>query len=601
MPREVSTSLDMTAWVAPLTIIVYFAVQLAVRLWLSPNLEVDDAEMVGQIHWAWGYSNSHPPLYHWLVRLCHDLFGGNWVAATSVPKYALLALGYLLICDAGRQATGCRVTGALAAATLLLIPVIAWKTQGKLTHSILGFTATAATVHATVLIVRRGGWLPFVWLGFAAAGGILAKYNYILVLVALGLACACVREARRAFLRRAALLAPLVMFVLIAPHLLWVRANPGMATQRVYMLQTGGGPLGLDLPASSIPHGLLSFVLVVLVSTVPAALVWTVAAAIAKRRNDGTSTAPQSVTRLIGFLLAGEVAVFIATIVIAGFTQVHERYLVVLLPPVGLWFPLAFSRRSAAFVLGTATVVALFITIARPVSVLRGTGRLMFPYDAVARELQPAAAPTSAIIADRPENAANLAIRVPGMVTFDREASGTRVFVVADKPEAVAALAQQLGPDYQPVSDVRIFAHPFSNRPDRQGTLAVQIWEPAVAKASSATPRDAGSGIHSARLGAAEMKKFVLNLGGFESEALALKDVRKLYHEGAISRHTPCRSRRDGAWSTVDDMFPLLKYEPRSKLCIAGWNGPMRLAASQLLVMPAAGGMPSVVDCATLL
>lgn len=97
------------------------------------------------------------------------------------------------------------------------------------------------------------------------------------------------------------------------------------------------------------------------------------------------------------------------------------------------------------------------------------------------------------------------------------------------------------------------------------------------------------------------MKKFVLNLGGFESEALALKDVRKLYHEGAISRHTPCRSRRDGAWSTVDDMFPLLKYEPRSKLCIAGWNGPMRLAASQLLVMPAAGGMPSVVDCATLL
>ena len=48
-------------------------VQLAGRLWLSPNLEVDDAEMVGQIHWAWGYSNSHPPLYHWLVRLAHDL------------------------------------------------------------------------------------------------------------------------------------------------------------------------------------------------------------------------------------------------------------------------------------------------------------------------------------------------------------------------------------------------------------------------------------------------------------------------------------------------------------------------------------------------
>lgn len=97
------------------------------------------------------------------------------------------------------------------------------------------------------------------------------------------------------------------------------------------------------------------------------------------------------------------------------------------------------------------------------------------------------------------------------------------------------------------------------------------------------------------------MKKFVLNLSGYESELMALREIRKLYQEGAISRHTPCRGRRDERWSTVDDMFPMLKHEPRSKLCIAGWNGPMRLAASQLLVMPAAGGMPSVVDCATLL
>ena len=113
---EADVRLERWAAFAPLAIILYFAVQLALRLWLSPNLEVDDAEMVAQIDWAWGYPNSHPPLYHWLVRLCHDLFG-NWVAATSVPKYALLAAGYLLIYDAGRRASGRRLTGALAAAT----------------------------------------------------------------------------------------------------------------------------------------------------------------------------------------------------------------------------------------------------------------------------------------------------------------------------------------------------------------------------------------------------------------------------------------------------------------------------------------------------
>ena len=90
------------------------------------------------------------------------------------------------------------------------------------------------------------------------------------------------------------------------------------------------------------------------------------------------------------------------------------------------------------------------------------------------------------------------------------------------------------------------------------------------------------------------MKKFVLNLSGYESQPMAVREVRKLYQEGAISRHTPCRHRRDGRWSTVDDMFPMLKHEPRSKLCIASWTGPMRLTATNLMVIPAAGELASL-------
>ena len=96
------------------------------------------------------------------------------------------------------------------------------------------------------------------------------------------------------------------------------------------------------------------------------------------------------------------------------------------------------------------------------------------------------------------------------------------------------------------------------------------------------------------------MKKFVLNLGGFESEALTRRQLRKLYHEGGISRQTPCRSRGAEAWSTVDNMFPMLKYEARSKLCIAGWPGPMRRTVTQLLVIPASGGVASLVSTAKL-
>jgi 4-amino-4-deoxy-L-arabinose transferase-like glycosyltransferase len=458
---------------APLAIVIYFAVQLAVRLSLSPNLEVDDAEMVGQIDWAWGYANSHAPLYHWLVRLCHDLFG-NWVAATSVPKYVLLAAGYLLVFDAGRRGTGSALTGALAAATLLFIPVIAWKTQGKLTHSILGFTATAATLHAAVMIVRRGGVWAFVWLGVAAAIGVLAKYNYLLVLVAVAVAVVCVRDVRRAFARPAVSLAAAVALVLIAPHLLWVRANPELATERVYMLQTGGGPLGLNLPANTVADGLLSLLLVVLISVVPAAAVWAIAAALASKDAPRAEYKDGSVRRFVDCLVAAELVVFIATVAIAGFTQVHERYLVVLLPPIGLWFALTFRRRSASFILGTAAAVAFVITIARPLSVLRGTGRLMFPYDAVAQDAATLAPPPFAVLGDRPENAANIVIRLPSASMFDARAPADRVIIAADTPARVAELAQRLGSSYAPMADIRVVRHRFPLHEERKAELALQ-------------------------------------------------------------------------------------------------------------------------------
>lgn len=96
------------------------------------------------------------------------------------------------------------------------------------------------------------------------------------------------------------------------------------------------------------------------------------------------------------------------------------------------------------------------------------------------------------------------------------------------------------------------------------------------------------------------MKKFVLNLSGYESAAMTPRDIRKLYHEGTISRHTPCRERRDERWATVDDLFPMLKHEPRSKLCIAGWTGPMRRAATKLLVIPPSGEAARLVSAASL-
>ena len=463
------------AW-TPLAIVIYFALQLALRLWLSTNLEVDDAEMVGQTAWAWGYANSHPPLFHWIVRLCYDAFG-NWPAATAVPKFALLALGYFFVYDAARRAGGSSVVGAIAVATLFFIPVVAWKTESKLTHSILGFAATAATLQALVLVLTRRAWWIFAWLGLAAAVGLLAKYNFVVVLAAGLVAIGFVPEARRAMLRPAAFLAPLVFLVLVAPHLFWIRNHPEMAAERAYILRTGGGPLGLSLSAGSVVDGLVSLTLVVLVSVAPALVIFL----IAKRIAHPSFVRENALCRVVGVWLLAELAILIAIVIAGGIYQVHERYILVLLPPVALWFALRFrlseQPRAVVLICGLAVFLAFVITIARPLSVMRGNGRLAWPYAEMAEQIRELTPGSVAILADRPENAANIAIRLTNASIFDAHGTQTPVLLLADNPEALQTARAKLGDGYGPASDLRVITQPLRWQPERQASLAAQLWK----------------------------------------------------------------------------------------------------------------------------
>ena len=248
MGQSSAYRLERWASLTPWLLICYFAVQLCVRLLIASPLEVDDAEMVGQIDWALGYSKSHPPLYHWLVRICYDLFH-SWPAATAFPKYALQATAYILVYHAARRASGSVVTGAVAVAFFFFIPVVCWKTQTKLTHSILGFTATAALLHALVCVLFRPGWKAFAWLGGAAAIGLLAKYNFLFVLLSAVIAALAVGDVRKLFWTRAVSLAVAAPVVLTLPHLIWICVHPRLTTENLYRLQTAGGPLGLNLRA----------------------------------------------------------------------------------------------------------------------------------------------------------------------------------------------------------------------------------------------------------------------------------------------------------------------------------------------------------------
>ena len=83
------------------------------------------------------------------------------------------------------------------------------------------------------------------------------------------------------------------------------------------------------------------------------------------------------------------------------------------------------------------------------------------------------------------------------------------------------------------------------------------------------------------------MKTFVLNLSGYEAPGLSFRELRALFHQGAIERLTPCRSHREANWSTLDDLFPMLKYEARrGGVSLARSSGPIRRSATKLTAMP---------------
>ena len=89
--------------------------------------------------------------------------------------------------------------------------------------------------------------------------------------------------------------------------------------------------------------------------------------------------------------------------------------------------------------------------------------------------------PPFAIIGDRPENAANIAIRLPSTAVFDPRAPAERVLIAADNPARVAEVAQRLPTGYAPKGGTRKLVHAFELRPERKAELAVQFWRRAAA------------------------------------------------------------------------------------------------------------------------
>ena len=194
----------------------------ALRVWISPGLNIDDArEAIFSQTLAWGYQPRQPPLYTWLAWATVRLAGVS-VASLTALKYAVLAVAYaFLYLTARRVLTDPRLPGLAAFSLLLLLP-IGWFVHDDLTQSVAVLAAAAATVYALIQLEAAPTTGHYATLGLAIALGTLSKLTYLVFGAALGLAALTVVPYRRRLLDPRLVVTLLVAAALLLPYGLWL-------------------------------------------------------------------------------------------------------------------------------------------------------------------------------------------------------------------------------------------------------------------------------------------------------------------------------------------------------------------------------------------
>jgi 4-amino-4-deoxy-L-arabinose transferase-like glycosyltransferase len=316
------------------------------------------------------------------------------------------------------------------------------------------------------------------------ATGLLAKYNFAVLLASLAVAAASIAEWRRALFRRQLLLSAAIVVAAVLPHAMWALDHQDVTTARLKRLEEQQR-FGSAVASVRGLDGLLSLTWAAMYATLPMMLAR--AAAQRRERPQGSLVDPTAVLcfRTVVIVLVGSAVAVIA----AGVHNVPERYLTVLLIPFPVWLALKYrlgaTPRAALLYARAAGVVAIGCAVALPARTLFGATQYSFPYAAVARDIMEFAQPPFAIFSARSEQPANLAIRIPGATPFATTKNPERILAIWDAAESErsAYIERKLAKHYEPESASRLIEHPYAYFSGKQLRIYAQVWRRKSAEA----------------------------------------------------------------------------------------------------------------------
>lgn len=351
-----------------------------------------------------GYDNRNPPLFTWLVIAAARVLGPGLGAVLAVKSLTMLALyGFLYL--AARRALRDPALAVLAAlAPFAMYEVGLWLAI-KYSNTAALAALCAASVYVLLRLGESGRTFWYASFGIVAGLGLLAKYNYAIILVALVLAGQFDAGFRAHLRDRRILLSLAIALAIIAPHAYWMAtAAPGYGD-----VTTGRFGMGSGLPwGERLTLGALAGLKAILNMLLPLGLGVPFLAWHAWRRprsSARSSDYAQSAGdwpgrryfRLFGiYLLICTVAVF-ALVAASGAVTVRGHYLFIFLPfPIWLfaWLQglgpsrVARNRIALAFVLLALASPAIMATKYLSHPLRDSAAPYNLPYEALAERLR---------------------------------------------------------------------------------------------------------------------------------------------------------------------------------------------------------------------
>lgn len=395
----------------------YLAAHLGLRLLEGECLRWDEAEQtLFTQQLALGY-NDQPPVYSWLLA---SLFRVTGVSLTGVYLFKAVILGAIYV---GAYLMARRLSPARfatpAAMALLLTPYFGWSALIDGAHTLFVTTVVPfAALLALRVFARPTAW-GHILLGLVLGFGVMAKYSFALLAVALPAAMLTL-PAYRARLRDPRLLLTVAVGLLVVlPHAAWVADHWALVRERP--MKRGGFAADLAL-AARVWSGLDSLGQTALLTLGPMIGVLAVCFP-ANCWRVLRRPAKSDETRLLGRWLV-VVGCSLLLLVLLGVTRFRTHWLIpaAVLLPVYLFARLAEAppRRGRIAFLTAAAVAAIAVFGVRlgGISSKAREGGKYWAQDrmhaALADEAEAAGLVEGFVVGDHPITCANLRRRFPG-------------------------------------------------------------------------------------------------------------------------------------------------------------------------------------------